>query len=169
MKLEASVTCTQAEINQAVAAFLSALGVNITIEPQTTPQPPAKPAKTPSTAPIGQTIDGYQFTHYGYPGDSTPDSNSMAGIGDRANKLVPNASVALTQSARERLFGVSGKSTGKRFIAAGVEFEDDDSAPQSDLRIDVYDPYYTGIDPGCTPEMYAKSKAQMVDAGILDA
>src|SRR5271165_5209542 len=137
------------------------------------PVPAAKPVmaqpavKHASSAPIGQTIGVMKVTHYGYPGDSSPDSNSMRGIGDRGNKLIPNLSAALTKSARDKIFKVSEPSTGRRFEIAGLTFLDDDTAPESDERVDVYDPYYTGIDPGCTPEMFAKSKAEMVAAGIL--
>jgi len=137
------------------------------------PVPAAKPVmaqpavKHASSAPIGQTVGAMKVTHYGYPGDSSPDSNSMRGIGDRGNKLIPNLSAALTKSAREKIFKVSAPSTGANFTVAGHTFVDDDTAPESDERVDVYDPYYTGIDPGCTPEMFAKSKAEMVAAGIL--
>lgn len=131
------------------------------------PPVPSVPAKSPSTAPIGKEIEGVKVTHYGYPGDSSPDSGSMAGLGDRDNKLVPNLSAALTKSMRHKLFGIEHPSTGKEFDFAGCHFRDDDTAPESDLRIDVNDPYYTGRDTGCTDEMYAKSKAEMVKAGIL--
>lgn len=108
---------------------------------------PSPKLKTPSKAPsiIGQTIDGVQITRYGYRGDATPDANSLAGIGDRDNKLVPWLSVALTQSQRQALFGVSGKSTGKEFNFAGFTFRDDDSpsAQLKNRRIDVYDPSST--------------------------
>jgi hypothetical protein len=123
--------------------------------------------KVPSTAPIGQTVNGMKITHYGYPGDSSPDSNSMKAIGDRGNKLTPNFSAALTRSAREKLFNASHPSTGQTFVIAGFTLRDDDTAPESDERVDVYDPYYAGIDVGCSQEMYAKSKAEMVAAGIL--
>jgi|ERR1700730_13741744 hypothetical protein len=52
--------------------------------------------KNPSTAPIAHVIDGARITHYGYVGDSSPDSASMAGKGDRGNKLEPRVSVALS-------------------------------------------------------------------------
>jgi hypothetical protein len=125
--------------------------------------------RVPSTAPIGQTIDGIEITHYGYAGDSSPDSNSMKGIGDRGNKLTPNLSVAMTKSARSFKFQVESPSTGKQFTLGGYTFRDDDSAPEENMRVDVYDPYYAGVDRGCTPEMLAKSKAEMVAAGILPA
>jgi hypothetical protein len=52
--------------------------------------------KNPSTAPIAHVIDGARITHYGYVGDSSPDSASMAGKGDRGNKLEPRVSVAFS-------------------------------------------------------------------------
>jgi hypothetical protein len=125
--------------------------------------------KTPSTAPIGKTLNGILITHYGYPGDSSPDSESMKGIGDRGNKLTPNLSVAMTRTAREKIFHVGSHSTGKVFQLEAFRFKDDDSAPESNERIDVYDPFYTGRDKGCTDAMFAKSKAEMVAAGILAA
>jgi hypothetical protein len=120
-----------------------------------------------STAAIGTVVDGVKITHYGYPGDSSPDSQSMKGVGDRGNRLKPNLSVAMTRAARSKFFGVESPSTGKEFSLAGSTFRDDDSAPESDPRVDVYDPFYTGIDAGCTPAMYAKSRSEMVAAGIL--
>lgn len=118
---------------------------------------------------VGKIIDGFEFTHYGYPGDSWPDSNSMRGIGDRDNKLTPLLSVALTEPARLKLFGVAKPSTEKRFTLGGFILQDDDQAPEKNLRVDIYDPFYVGIDEGCTPAMHAKSKAEMVAAGILPA
>jgi len=150
----------------------SAIQYQIMETPVKTPADPVPATATPvlkgaSTAPIGQTVEGFKITHYGYPGDSSPDSNSMKGIGDRGNKLTPYLSVALTKSARQKLFNAEDASTGKQFTLGATIFQDDDSAPEPDLRVDVYDPYYAGTDPGCTPEMYAKSKAEMVAAGIL--
>lgn len=180
MKIETTVTLTQDELNKYVADGMKADGnplptgsltviiSNAVSAPvvMTDPVPQAMP-KAASTAPIGQTVDGYKITHYGYPGDSSPDSNSMKGIGDRGNKLTPNQSVAMTKSARQKAFGVEAPSTGKALTLGGFTFQDDDSAPEADLRVDVYDPFYTGIDAGATPVMVANSKAEMVAAGIL--
>lgn len=183
MKIEATITLTTDDLNKYVLDGLKADGkpmpdgvdVSVVISPAVLSDASKADmvaqvsARAASTAPIGQTIDGYKITHYGYPGDSSPDSNSMAGIGDRGNKLIPNKSVALTKSARQAQFGTSGVSTGKAFTLGGFMFQDDDSAPESDKRVDVYDPYYAGVDAGCTPEMLAKSKAEMMAAGILTA
>lgn len=184
MKIETTITLTTDELNKYVLDGLKADGkplpdgVDLSIViAKDAPLASANSgaaitqvsSEAASTAPIGQTINGFTITHYGYPGDSSPDSGSMAGKGDRNNKLVPNLSVALTESARQKLFGVSKPSTGNIFCLGGCSFQDDDSAPESDMRVDVYDPYYPGTDSGCTSEMYAKSKAEMISAGILTA
>ncbi len=84
-----------------------------------------------------------QITYYGYEGDSTPDTNSALGIGDRDNQLVATpelTSVALTKSERMARFGVSGSSTGQVFEHGGRTYRDDDTAPEGNRRIDVYAP-----------------------------
>jgi hypothetical protein len=166
----ATVTVTEPDEVPLIAASVS---TPVDLPPPVISVPSVAPITTtvrmPSSAPIGMIVDGFKITHYGYPGDSSPDSASMKGIGDRGNKLLANLSVALTKSARSKLFGVDQPSTGGQGILAGFRFQDDDSAPELDLRVDVYDPFYTGIDDGCTPTMYARSKAEMVAAGILPA
>src|SRR5215469_4686092 len=87
--------------------------------------------------------EGVKLTAYGYPGDATPDWNSEHGIGDRNNQLVAGpdpTSVALTESERLARFGVEGKSTGEVFEYGGRTYRDDDTAPESDRRIDVFSP-----------------------------
>jgi hypothetical protein len=92
---------------------------------------------------VGSVIGGTKFTHYGYVHDSTPDWNSAHGIGDRNNRLVDRYSVALTKSERLARFGTRGHSTGQTFAFAGGTYRDDDTAPESDRRIDLYDPTST--------------------------
>jgi hypothetical protein len=92
---------------------------------------------------VGGAYGGTKFTHYGYKKDSTPDWNSAHGIGDRDNKLVDRYSAALTLSERYARFGTRGHSTGKVFAFAGHQLRDDDTAPESDRRVDLYDPYST--------------------------
>ena len=104
-------------------------------EPTNQAQPPSQEA-------------GVKFTHYGYPGDSTPDTNSSNGIGDRDNRLTGGYSVALTQAERYARFGVTGKSTGKELVHQGKIYRDDDTAPESDRRVDLYDPTSKAIDSG---------------------
>ena len=51
-------------------------------------------------------------THYGYPGDSTPDSNSANGIGAWNNKLTDGISIALTPDLEQRF----GAKPGEDFV-----------------------------------------------------
>jgi hypothetical protein len=88
----------------------------------------------------GGMIGGVKITDYGYAGDSTPDWNSAHGIGDHNNQLQAGLSVALTRSMRQKLFGTSGRSTGRTFQYGGNTYRDDDTAPESDERIDRYSP-----------------------------
>src|SRR5258708_2232777 len=81
-------------------------------------------------------LGGVKLTEYGYAGDSTGDSNSRNGIGDRDNRLQAGLSVALTRSMRQRLFGTSGGSTGRTFEYGGRTYRDNDTAPESGLSID---------------------------------
>jgi hypothetical protein len=80
---------------------------------------------------------GTKLTWSGYPDDPTPDSYSARGIGDHENRLVPSYSAALTKSERMARFGVSGGSTGQEFEFQGLTLRDDDTAPESDRRVDV--------------------------------
>lgn len=91
---------------------------------------------------------------YGYPGDATPDANSLAGVGDRDNQLSASAdhqSAALTLEGRYQRFGVWGKSTGQAFVENGKTYYDDDTVPteftyngeqrhNTAALVDVYDP-----------------------------
>ena len=84
-------------------------------------------------------------TYYGYesPGDADYDSASAAGIGDHDNQLSDSDdhhSVALTQSERLARFGTTGQSTGQLFEYNGAVYYDDDTAPESDRRVDIYSP-----------------------------
>lgn len=85
-----------------------------------------------------------RLTHYGYPGDSTPDGNSSRGIGafgydSTPGSLIAGYSVALTVSAATLL----GVQPGQEFSYQGRTFRYDDVAPESDPRIDIYDPNNT--------------------------
>src|SRR5580693_7189298 len=69
---------------------------------------------------------------YGYEGDATADSASLAGKGDDENQLYStpdHQSVALTKEGREERFGVWGKHTGLPFTEGGKTYYDDDTAP----------------------------------------
>jgi hypothetical protein len=87
-----------------------------------------------------------KITAYGYPGDLTPDSNSSNGIGNHDNKLTPFqgaggvSDAALTATAA-REYGVS---IGQTFTVTGANgstytLRYEDTAPESDSRIDIYD------------------------------
>jgi hypothetical protein len=101
-----------------------------------------------STVPNGQiatgptqTASGTLITAYGYPGDTTSDSNSAAGIGNHNNSLVPLQSAALTATAAQQ-YGVQ---LGQSFTVAAANGTTynlvyADTAPESDSRIDIYDP-----------------------------
>ena len=74
-------------------------------------------------------------TAYGYAGDSTPDWNSLHGIGDHNNHLVPYLSAALSPATARRL----GVRHGQYFNFNGKTLRYDDTAP-IDGRVDVYSP-----------------------------
>ena len=87
-----------------------------------------------------------KITAYGYPGDSTPDSNSSNGIGNHDNQLTPFqgaggvSDAALTATAAQE-YGVS---IGQTFTVTGANgstytLRYEDTAPESDSRIDIYD------------------------------
>jgi hypothetical protein len=87
-----------------------------------------------------------KITAYGYPGDSTPDSNSSNGIGNHDNQLTPFqgaggvSDAALTATAAQE-YGVS---IGQTFTVTGANgstytLRYEDAAPESDSRIDIYD------------------------------
>jgi hypothetical protein len=77
------------------------------------------------------------LTHYGYPGDKTPDNNSKLGLGFN-NDILNQDSVALQpENVRSMPFGAPVKVNG-HFIG----YYHDQTAPRLDKgpRIDVYDP-----------------------------
>lgn len=88
-----------------------------------------------------------RITQYGYPDDPNGDSLTRAQIGDHDNKLT-TISCALTAAAR-KAFGTTkgldayylldfGFVDGVRFIIICM---DDDTCPQTDVRIDLYMPF----------------------------
>jgi type IV secretion system protein TrbL len=98
-------------------------------------------------------LNAVTLTHYAYPGDSTPDPGSAAGIGNHDNQLVALQSPALSASAAlsadvAKQYGVT---LGESFTATAggqtynLVYAD---SPRSDLtgRIDIYDP--NGVLPG---------------------
>jgi hypothetical protein len=86
-----------------------------------------------------------KITAYGYVGDTSPDGNSANGIGNHDNQLTAfdgsSGDAALTAAAAQR-YGVS---IGQTFAVTGANGQTytltyEDTAPESDSRIDIYDP-----------------------------
>ena len=86
-----------------------------------------------------------KITAYGYAGDLTPDGNSSNGIGNHDNQLSAfngsSGDAALTASAAQE-YGVT---IGQTFTVTGADGQTytlryEDTAPESDSRIDIYDP-----------------------------
>jgi type IV secretion system protein TrbL len=88
------------------------------------------------------TATAQTLTHYAYPGDSTPDSNSANGIGNHDNPLTSMQSVALSAdiaAANNLKVGqsFSFQANGQTY---NVQYDDTDPEPG---RIDMYDPNNT--------------------------
>lgn len=86
-----------------------------------------------------------KITAYGYVGDTSPDGNSSNGIGNHDNQLTAfngtSGDAALTAAAAQE-YGVS---VGQTFTVTGANGQTytltyEDTAPESDARIDIYDP-----------------------------
>ena len=84
---------------------------------------------------------------FGYPGDVTPDSNSLRGVGAYCQHMIPGYSAGLTREAG-RMRGIK---PGQEFEAGGRIFRWDDTAPKRqvvhgrviiipDNYVDVYEP-----------------------------
>lgn len=93
-----------------------------------------------------QTTTGVLLTHYAYPGDSTPDTNSAQGIGafpfsSAPGSLIPMYSAALTDAAAAQYHVTPGQSfTIGTSTGATYNLVYADRAPESDVRVDIYDP-----------------------------
>jgi hypothetical protein len=98
------------------------------------------------TGAVPQASSGTTITAYGYANDLTPDPASSAGIGNHGNQLAAYtgtgvASAALTASAAAQ-YGVQ---LNQNFTVQGANGQTyvlnyADTAPESDSRIDIYDP-----------------------------
>ena len=93
---------------------------------------------------LAQNATGVLLTHYAYPGDSTPDSDSAAGRGKfspATGSLIPMYSAALTDAAAAAYHVTPGQSftittsTGQTYNLLYA-----DRAPENDNRVDIYDP-----------------------------
>lgn len=87
-----------------------------------------------------------QITSYGYPDDPTPDKYSKAGIGNRSNWLRTD-SCAVTEVARKEL-GIPNGIHGSKLLIEWPDGTketrfDDDTAPESNARVDCYRPNIT--------------------------
>ena len=108
---------------------------------------PAAPANiADGFSPQAQPLNGVTLTHYAYPGDSTPDSNSAQGIGafpfsSAPGSLIPDYSAALTASAAQA-YNISPGQQFSVVTSSGqtLNLLYADVAPESDQRVDVYDP-----------------------------
>jgi hypothetical protein len=93
-----------------------------------------------------QPLSGVTLTHYAYAGDSTPDPGSAQGEGafswDSApGSLVPMYSAALTASAAKQYNVQPGQSfTVTTTGGQTYNLVYADTAPESDARVDIYDP-----------------------------
>lgn len=103
-----------------------------------------------------------RITAYGYPGDSTPDSNSNAAIGAWDNRLVDGYSVAVSRDVE------------RAFRAAGIDPEDEltvylKSGKELSLRWDDRTAAsYNGKPLTGRFDIYcAKSPTELVDAQVI--
>lgn len=87
-----------------------------------------------------EVVRAVTLTHYAYTGDSTPDSNSSAGIGNHNNQLVPLQSAALSADVA----AANNISLGQQFTVTTTGGQSytltyDDTVPEAG-RVDIYDP-----------------------------
>jgi hypothetical protein len=110
---------------------------------------PNQPAPSPLPDP-NQPLTGTMLTHYAYLGDSTPDGTpgnpgSAQGVGafsfdSTPGSLIPMYSAALTASAAKQYNLTPGQSFTITSGGQTYNLEYADVAPESDSRIDIYDP-----------------------------
>lgn len=136
----------------AAAPAASVAPIPETTTEQAAPAPKTQAGANGLTVPEGEsasTVTGFQTTHYGYPDDETPDENTKAGKG-KWGPLVDGDSLALTDSMAQK---IGAKPHDK------IELKDAkgntrvgtyiDRAPESDDRVDIYNP--KGSKKGGTP------------------
>jgi hypothetical protein len=113
---------------------------------QASAQAPQTGQAVPSPLPgPGQQSSGTILTHYAYAGDSTRDGKSAQGIGafswDAApGSLIPMYSAALTASAAQQYNLQPGQTFSVTSNGQTYNLLYADAAPESDSRIDIYDP-----------------------------
>ena len=106
---------------------------------------PGQAVPSPLPDPNQTSVANAILTHYAYPGESTPDSKSGQGIGafgfDSApGSLIPMYSAALTASAAKAYNLTPGQSFTITSQGQTYNLMYADVAPESDNRIDIYDP-----------------------------
>lgn len=146
-----------AESDQDVTAQIQALGqplqASTDLQSGTRSTDTPAPAADPYSGIAVPTNEGQvQKTYYGYKTDPYMDPGTQAGQGDRGNILEDGRSASLSQSERQALFGVTGKSTGKDFNFQGKTYRDDDSTSDKikNRRVDLFTPKGAGADDGQT-------------------
>ena len=129
----------------------------------------------PGTTPIETLVkldqSGLNVTHFGYPGDETPDKDSAAGHGKYVENMIPGYDVALNAQAAVM---VGSPKPGETFQFAGKEWRYGDAVPEkySDPRFDIYDSdgnVLTGAAPvGRQVATAAEPKEQSLDDLVKD-
>jgi hypothetical protein len=130
------------------AALAAKFGTNsVATTGQTIQAQPMPLTEGDTSGGFAQAGNGAKITAYGYIGDDNGDSNSLNGVGNHDNQLTAYsggaapASAALTASAAQQ-YGVQ---LGQSFTVTGANGQTyslvyADIAPESDPRIDIYDP-----------------------------
>lgn len=90
---------------------------------------------------------GIKLSNYGYPSDTTPDTNSANGIGHRNNSLIAGESAAISKSLADRLNLKHGDKVKVETTKGDFEVFYHDTVPSTDSRtgdlpetIDIYRP-----------------------------
>jgi hypothetical protein len=101
--------------------------------------PPSTTGSTTTPASLPPSNAGIMVTHFGYPGDKTPDPASARGEGAYVKSMVSGYDVALNKAAARQL----GASPGKEFQYLGKTYRYGDAVPEiyPEARLDVFDPY----------------------------
>lgn len=111
------------------------------------------PVSGPVKAPPGRETSmvvpkgGFKLSNYGYPSDTTPDSNSANGIGHSNNKLIAGESAAISKSLADRLKLKHGDKVKIETTKGDFTVFYHDTVPATDSRtgdlpetIDIYRP-----------------------------
>lgn len=111
--------------------------------------PVSGPVKAPPGRETSMVIpkEGLKLSNYGYPSDTTPDSNSANGIGHSNNKLIAGESAAISKSLADRLKLKHGDKVKIETTKGDFTVFYHDTVPATDSRtgdlpetIDIYRP-----------------------------